>query len=128
LRFKPLRSIPILSQREERLAAQDEDDRAGERRSWQGESEDGALLWTLEETEDGDVQISFETTDERLAGHQITFNLLDPASRQVRYSQHLRLEPTRTAGKWEAWCSLGSHTEFQGPYELDFEIVPPEEQ
>jgi hypothetical protein len=73
------------------------------------------------------VQIAFETSEERLAGHIVIFSLVDPDSRQVHYHQRLTLKPTRTPGKWEGWCSLGSQTDFQGPYELVFEVEPPDE-
>ncbi len=127
LRLTPLRVVSVLSQREERLAAQAADDTVEERRIWQGESEDNALVWTLEETEDGEVQIAFETTDARLADAMIMFDLLDPLTHQVRAHQELQLEPARTSGKWEAWCSLGPRQDFPGPYELNFDIVYTEE-
>lgn len=127
LRRKPIRVEPVLSRQLERLAAQGETD-LEERRVWRGEGEEGALLWTLEETEDGDVQIAFETNAQHLAGHVVIFSLVDPDSKQVQYRRRLTLEPTRTPGKWEGWCSLGARTEFQGPYELIFEVVPPEEE
>jgi hypothetical protein len=126
LRSTPMRLVPVLSQIEERLAAQAENDIEAERRSWQGESEDGALLWTLEVTEDEEIQIAFETLDERLADATVIVNLLDPTSHQTRYSQQLRLAPTRTPGKWEVWRSLGPRQEFQGPYDLDFAIAFPD--
>jgi hypothetical protein len=84
-------------------------------------------LWTLEETEEGDVQIAFETSTEELAGRVIEFYLVDPHSKRACHNQRVTLEPTRTPGKWEGWCSIGPQTEIQGPYELIFEIVPLEE-
>jgi len=125
LRFKPAQMTPVLSLQTERLAAQGEKDEE-RRRVWRGDGEDGAILWTLEETEEGDVQVAFETKEERFAGYVVIFNLIDPVSKQVRSHQELPLQPARTPGKWEAWCSLGSRTEFQGPYELDFAVVAPE--
>jgi hypothetical protein len=126
LRLKPARVESVLSRRLEQLAAQGEAERK-EPRVWEGEGEDGAILWTLEETEDGDVQIAFETNEESLAGHDVVFSLVDPDSKRVQYSHRLTLEPARTLGKWEGWCSVGSQTDFQGPYELVFEVVPPDE-
>jgi hypothetical protein len=126
LRFKALQVTPVLSMQTERLAAQGEEDE--ERRVWRGDGEDGAVLWTLEETEEGEVQVAFETQAERFAGHVVVFNLIDPISKQVRSHQELPLQPTRTPGKWEAWCALGSRTEFQGPYELVFEIEAAESE
>jgi hypothetical protein len=126
LRLKPARVEPVLSRQLERLAAQGEDEQE-ERRVWRGEGEDGAILWSLEETEEGEVQVAFETNEAQFAGHIIFFSLVDPDTKQVQYSQRLTLEPTRTPGKWEGWCSIGSRTEFQGPYELVFEVVSPGE-
>jgi len=126
LRLKPLRVEPVLSRQLERLAAQGETD-LEERRVWNGEGEDGDILWTFEETEDGDVQIAFETNAPHLAGHVIIFSLVDPDSKQVQYRRRLTLEPTRTPGKWEGWCSIGSRNEFPGAYELVFEVMPPGE-
>jgi hypothetical protein len=122
LRFRPPRRASVLSAEPDRLAAQSEDERE-ERQVWQGESEDGAILWSIEAEEEGDVQVAFETSLERWAGAVIVFSLIDPASQQIRYSRQLTLEPTRLSAKWEAWCSIGSRTEFQGPYELEFEIL-----
>jgi hypothetical protein len=121
LRFKPTHVTPVLSMQTERLAAQGEEDE--ERRVWRGDGEDGAILWTIEETEEGDVQVAFETKEERFAGHVVVFTLLDPRTKHVCFHQELSLQPTRTPGKQEAWCSLGSRTDFPGPYELMFEIV-----
>jgi hypothetical protein len=121
LRLKQAQAVPVLSHTVEKLAAQGEDDEH-ERRVWQGESEDGAITWSLEETEEGDVQIAFETKEERFAGHVLLFQLIDPTSKQTRYRRQLMLQPTRTPGKWEAWCSIGSYAEFPGPYELVFEM------
>ena len=126
IRLRPARVQPVFSRQVERLAAQDED-KDEERRVWRGEDEDGELVWTLEETEDGEVQVAFETTTERLAGHIVEFHLIDPDTKQVRYSHRLRLEPTQTPGVWEGWCSLGSRTDIQGPYELIFEIMSQDE-
>jgi hypothetical protein len=127
LRLRTARVQSVLSQRSERLAAQGEDEEQEERRVWQGEGEDGAVLWTMEETEEGDVQIAFETSAAHLAGFVVTFSLVDAHSKAVRYSQRLTLEPTRTPGKWEGWCSLGSRADFPGPYELMFEVEPPDQ-
>ena len=124
LRLRPARIEPIFSPDVERLAAQDEDE-SEERRVWHGE--DGELAWTLEETEDGELQVAFETTAERLAGHIVEFHLLDPDTKQVRYSFRLTLEPTQTPGTWEGWCSLGSRTDIEGPCELIFEIMSQDE-
>ena len=125
LRLRPTRRASVLSAEPDRLAAQGEDERE-ERQVWRGESEDSAIVWSIEATEEGDVQIAFETSVERWAGAVIVFSLIDPASQQIRYSRQLTLEPTRRPGKWEAWCSIGSRTEFQGPYELEFEILGPD--
>jgi hypothetical protein len=125
LRLRPTRIATVLSAEPDRLAAQGEDERE-ERQVWRGESEDGAVLWSIEAGEEGDVQVAFETSAERLAGAVIVFSLIDPASQQIRYSRQLTLEPTRLSGKWEAWYSIGSRTEFQGPYELEFEILGPD--
>jgi hypothetical protein len=126
LRLKPIQVKLVLSRPHDRLAAQGEDEQY-ERRLWRGEGEDDAMVWTIEETEEGDVQIAFETSEERLAGHSVVFSLVDPDSKQVRYNHRLTLQPTRTSGKWEGWYSLGSQTDFQGPYELVFEVEPPDE-
>ena len=126
LRLKQIHTVPVLSQTIDRLAAQgDEEDE--ERRVWRGESADGLVSWSLEETEEGEVQISFETQEAQLSDHVVTFQLLDPASKQTCYKQQLTFQPTRTPGKWEAWCGIGSQAEFPGPYELTFEIVSPDE-
>ena len=125
LRLRPTRIATVLSVESDRLAAQGEDERE-ERQVWRGESEDGAVLWSIEAGEEGDVQVAFETSAERLASAVIEFSLIDPASQQIRYSRQLTLEPTRLPGKWEAWYSIGSRTEFQGPYELEFEILGPD--
>jgi hypothetical protein len=126
LRLAPLRGGLILSDRPERLAAQGEDEQ-DERRLWRGSSEEGALIWTIEETEEGDVQIAFETREERLAGHVVVCSLVELNSKRVQYSQRLTLEPARTSGTWEGWCSVGARTHVNGPYELVFEVVPPDE-
>src|SRR5215510_3179167 len=54
LRLKPLQAGRVLAPQHERLAAQGEDEQP-ERQLWRGEGENGALVWTLEETEEGDV-------------------------------------------------------------------------
>jgi hypothetical protein len=126
LRIKPIQVELVLFRQHERLAAQGEDEQY-ERRLWRGEGEDGAIVWTIEETEEGDIQIAFETNEERLSGHGVVFSLVDPDSKRVQYSHRLTLEPARTLGKWEGWCSVGSQTDLQGPYELVFEVVPPDE-
>lgn len=126
LRFKPAHVAPVLSMQTERLAAQGEEDE--ERRVWRGDGEDGAVLWTLEETEEGEVQVAFETHAARFAQHMVVFSLIDPVSKQVRRQQELRLQPARTPGKWETWCSLGPRTEMQGPYELIFQIEAAESE
>jgi hypothetical protein len=126
LRLKPLQLERVLFRQPERLAAQGEDEQY-ERRLWRGEGEDGAIVWTVEETEEGDVQIAFETSEERLAGHRVVFSLVDPDSKRVHYKGCLSLKPARTSGKWEAWCSVGSRTDFQGPYELAFEVESADE-
>ena len=126
LRLTPLRGEHVLGGTTERLAAQGEDEQ-DERRLWRGNSEDGGLVWTIEETEDGDVQIAFETRDERLAGHVVVFSLVEPDSKRVHSSHRLALEPTRTLGTWEGWCSVGSRAHLHGPYELVFEVVSPDE-
>jgi len=127
LRRKPAGAEPVLSRQLERLAAQGESD-SEERRVWSGEGEDGTLLWSFEETEEGDVQIAFETNVQRLAGHVVIFSLIDPDSKHVQYRHRLTLGPTKTPGKWEGWCSLGARTEFQGPYELIFEVMLADEE
>ncbi|MGE0681923.1 MAG: hypothetical protein AB7P69_13620 [Candidatus Binatia bacterium] len=127
LRLKPMQATPVLSRQLERLAAQEQEEEETERQVWRGTGENNTVAWTLEETEDGEVQISFETSDERLADSAIVFHLIDPTSKQTRYSRQLTLQPTRTPGKWEAWCSIGSHAEFPGPYELVFEVGAMEE-
>lgn len=126
LRLRPTRRASVLSAEPDRLAAQGQDERE-ERQVWQGENEDGTILWSIEAEEEGDVQVAFETSAERLAGAVLVFSLIDPTSQQVRHSRQLTLEPTRIPGKWEAWCSIGSRTEFQGPYELEFEILGSDE-
>jgi hypothetical protein len=128
LRLKPAQSTPVLFRHIERLAAKELGEDETERQGWRGEAEDKAILWTLEETEEGEVQISFETSDERLAEATIVFHLLDPTSKQVQYSQRVTLAPTRTPGKWEGWCSLGFRADFPGPYDLMFEATPPGEE
>jgi len=126
LRFTPQRSDVVLGGKLERLAAQGEDEQ-DERRLWRGNSEDDALTWTIEETEEGDVQIAFETHEERLAGHVVVFSLVEVDSKRVQYHHRLILEPTRTSGIWEGWCAVGSRAHLHGPYELVFEIVSPNE-
>ena len=126
LRLRPLRGESVLGAKPERLAAQGEDEQ-DERRLWRGNSEDGALVWTIEETEEGDVQIAFETCEERLASHAVVFSLVELNSKRVQSSHRLTLEPTRTSGTWEGWCSVGSRAHLQGPYELVFEVVSPDE-
>lgn len=128
LRLKPSQATPVLSQRLERLAAKELEEQEAERHVWQGAGEDEAILWTLEETEEGEVQIAFETRDERFANSTIAFHLLDPLSKEVQYSQHVTLAPTRTLGKWEGWRSLGFRADFPGPYELVFEVLSPDEE
>jgi hypothetical protein len=86
------------------------------------------VLWTLEETEEGEVQLSFETGDARFANHVILFSLVDPVSAAVRVSGRLTLAPVRTPGKWEGWQSLGHRSEFLGPCDLEFEIETSEEE
>ena len=129
LRLKPARGTTIVFERPERLAAKDvdEQDEEDERKVWQGENEEGDLFWTLEITEDGDVQVSFETNAERLAGHVVEFHLLDPNSTHVLASQRLTLEPTRRPGTWESWCSLGSQIDLGDAYELIFDVNPPDD-
>ena len=122
LRLRPTPRASVLSAEPDRLAAQGEDERE-ERQVWHGESEDKAILWSIEAGEEGDVQVALETSVERWAGAVIVFSLIDPAGQQIRYNRQLTLEPTRLSAKWEAWCSIGSRTEFQGPYELEFEIL-----
>ena len=67
LRLRPTRRTSVLSAEPDRLAAQSADERE-ERQVWQGESEDGTILWSIEAEEEGDVQVAFETSAERLAG------------------------------------------------------------
>ncbi len=124
LRLRPIRVEPVLLRPYERLAAQGEEE-PDERRLWRGEGEEGAILWTIEATEEGDVQVAFETSEERFAGCLVVFSLVDQDSKRVQYSHRLTLEPARTPGKWEGWCSIGSQTDFQGAYELVFEVAPP---
>jgi hypothetical protein len=126
LRLTPQRADLVLSDKPERLAAQGEDEQ-DERRLWRGSSENDALIWTIEETEEGDVQIAFETHEERLAGSVVVFSLVELNSKHVHSSHRLTLEPTRTAGTWEGWCSVGSRAHLHGPYELVFEVVSPNE-
>ena len=126
LRLTPLRGEPVLGGKPERLAAQGEDEQ-DDRRLWRGNSEEGALVWTIEETEEGDVQIAFETREERLAGYVVVFSLVELNSKHVHSSHRLALEPTRTSGTWEGWCSVGSRAHLHGPYELVFEVVSPDE-
>ncbi|MBI3249616.1 MAG: hypothetical protein HYZ50_24205 [Deltaproteobacteria bacterium] len=126
LRLTSARAVPVLSAQPERLAAQGEEE-VEDRQVWSGASDDGHILWSLEATEEGEVQLAFETKDERLAGNFLIYYLIDPVNKQVRHHQQLQLAPTRTAGKWEAFCSLGSRAEFAGPYELDFAVALPEE-
>src|SRR5215831_448093 len=65
LRTKPVRVALVLFRQPEHLAAQGEGEQE-ERRVWRGEGEEGAVLWTIEETEEGDIQIAFETSAEQL--------------------------------------------------------------
>ena len=127
LRLTPIQTTPVLAHLGERLAAKEFDEEEAERRVWRGTGENNAIAWTLEETEEGEVQIAFETSDERFAHATILFHLLDPMSAQVHYSQHVVLAPTRAPGKWEGWRSLGFRADFPGPYDLVFEIAPPDE-
>jgi hypothetical protein len=126
LRVKPAQVEWVLAPQPQRLAAQGEDEASG-RRVWRGEGADGPVVWILEETEEGDVQIAFETREESLAGCVVAFSLVDPASKRVHYSRQLTLAPAKTPGKWEGWYSVGTRTEVQGPYELVFEVLPPDE-
>jgi hypothetical protein len=123
LRFQPAQSAPVLARPLERLAAREQGVSETERQVWQGE--DNAIVWTLEETEEGEVQIAFETDEERFAEQTVIFYLIDPINGQVQHSQRLKLAPTRTPGKWEGWCAIGFRADFQGPYELVFEVAPP---
>lgn len=120
LRLNLVQATPVLSRVIERLAAKELGEEAQERQVWRGE--DNAIVWTLEEIEEGEVQIAFETSDEGFAEAVVDFHLVDPTSRHVQYSQRLILAPTRTPGKWEGWCSIGSRANFPGPYELVFEV------
>jgi hypothetical protein len=126
LRLKPVQATPVLSRRLERLAAKELGEETMERQVWRGTGEDNAIVWTLEETEEGEVQIAFETDEERFADRTVMFYLIDPISGQVQYSQRLQLAPTRTPGKWEGWCAIGFRADFQGPYELVFEVTSPD--
>ena len=128
LRLKPSQATPVLSRPIERLAAKELEEQETERQVWQGAGEDNAILWTLEETEEGEVQIAFETSDERFANSTIVFHLIDPVSKQVQYSQTVTLAPTRTPGKWEGWRSLGFRIDFAGPYELVFAATTSDEE
>jgi len=128
LRLKPMQATPILSRPIERLAAKELREEETERQVWRGEGEDGAIAWTWEETEEGEVQIAFETSDQRFANSTIVFHLIDPTSKQVQHSQRVTLAPTRTPGKWEGWRSLGFRVDFPGPYELAFEVLSPDEE
>ena len=125
LRFKQMQAVPVLSHTVDKLAAQGEDEEY-ERRVWRGESEDGLVTWSLEETEEGEVQIAFETQDASLADQRVVFQLIDPTSKQTCYRQQLAFQSTRTPNKWEAWCIIGSQADFPGPYELTFELEPPD--
>lgn len=126
LRLNPVQVTSVLSRHIERLAAKELGEETLERQVWSGSGEDNAIVWTLEETEEGEVQIAFETHEERFADQTIIFYLIDPVSGQVQYSQQLQLAPTRTPGKWEGWCAIGFRADFQGPYELVFEVAPPD--
>lgn len=128
LRLKPVQVTPVLSRQIERLAAKELREETQERQVWRGAGEDNAIVWTLEETEDGEVQIAFETKEERFADQTVRFSLIDPISGQVHYSQRLQLAPTRTPGKWEGWCAIGFRANFLGPYELIFEVTSPDEE
>jgi hypothetical protein len=97
-----------------------------EPRVWSGRSDDGSLLWTVEATEEGDVQVAIETVEKRLAGQTVEFKLVDPATDKVPHDGRLTLQPARTAEKWEAWASLGPARDLGGPYELVLHLVPPE--
>jgi hypothetical protein len=128
LRLKPAQATPVLSRRLERLAAKELGEEETERQVWRGTGENNAIAWTLEETEEGEVQISFETSDEQYAEATILFHLLDPINKQVQYSQRVTLAPTRAPGKWEGWCSLGFRVDFAGPYELVFAATTSDEE
>lgn len=126
LRLKPVQVTPVLSRQIERLAAKELGEETQERQVWRGAGEDNAIVWTLEETEEGEVHLAFETKEERFADQTVRFYLIDPISGQVHYSQRLQLAPTRTPGKWEGWCAIGFRANFPGPYELIFEVTPPD--
>lgn len=128
-RLQPERVVPrVLEQQPEELAAlaAQGEEVPRERRVWRGSK--GSVVWTVEETEDGEVQVAFETEEECLAQHRIVFHLVEPDSRRVQHSGQLTLEPASTPGKWEGWCSLGSRAEVKGPYELVFDVLPPGEK
>lgn len=95
------------------------------RRVWRQTSDDGRLVWTAESTEYGDLQVAFETSERNLARHCVSFSLLDPDTGAVRYARILVLEPARTSGKWEGWCSLPADLRNKGPFELRHELLPP---
>jgi len=123
LRLSLTQATSVLSRHIERLAAKEIGEEETERQVWRGEWEDQTIAWTLEETEEGEIQISFETNDERFANSTIVFHLLDSVSKQEHYSQRVMLTPTRTPGKWEGWCSIGFRADFPGPYDLVFEVA-----
>ncbi len=94
-----------------------------ERRVWR---EGNDMVWTVEETEEGEVQVAVEARSGRWAGHTVRFSLVESGSKRVCYRQQLVLQPARTSGLWEGWCVVGRCNEFQGPYELVLEeVVPP---
>lgn len=97
---------------------------------WRGETPDHGVVWTwtVEETEDGDVHVAFETQEGTWTGYGIRFILVEPDTRRVCYSQQLALVPAQTPGVWEGWCKVGRRTEFRGPYDLVLlDLLPPNE-
>jgi hypothetical protein len=90
----------------------------------EGQSAEGSIRWSVEETGEGTVQVCFEVQEEP-GGHLIAFSLVESTSGRVQYSDIVTLVPSRTSGKWEGRISLDSSVEVKPPCDLVFELLPP---
>jgi hypothetical protein len=90
----------------------------------EGQSPEGPVQWTVNETEEGAVEVCFEINEE-LPGRRLAFSLAESTSGLLQYSGLLTLVPARVPGKWEGRVLLDSAVGVKPPCDLVFELLPP---
>jgi hypothetical protein len=93
----------------------------------EGRALEGALVWRVRETEEGEVQVSFEANEE-FARQRLSITVIESISGRVQYSGVLTLVPATTVGKWEGSLTLGKSTEVKRPGDLILEALSPADQ